>query len=250
MATKQNNDNRPLTMSELREQESNKRLAQGFIAVPGDKRRHYYNPSTGTEVSVRQYQKLQKGGNLANWENISSQTVQEYNEKRLKSRAVQTEQRFMRTVQAGNQGASVQQALKAGGLSKKRFEELRSQYSNYGGFQPGETGIFSTYEARFLIPAFDQHGAAIEAYASFSQDNARIMGKYWDAVDEAVNGHNPSKLENFGSNIVITTDGTAILLPTDLNTVKNYLSGLPSDVIDNLDSKLYSLVRGESLKSA
>lgn len=245
------------TFRELEQEETNKQFSQGFIPVPGNKARRYYNPSTGQEISVRMYQRLQHGGDLTNWQNISRDQIQSYNLARSVSRDIQAQQRFFHVVEAGNRGASISEALKAGKMTRKHFEQLRTERDYYGGYKSDEAGnpvgIFSTYEARFMVPLFNEQGAGIEAYASFDQKNASIMGHYWYAVRQAFYpepGQDPDLrwLENMGNNLVVTTGGQVIVLPTDYDTIALYLQSLPKAVLDSLDEKIYELVKGESIR--
>lgn len=246
-----------MTLKELDEQEANKDAAKGFLPVPRslNKARRYYSPSLHTEISVRQYQKLQRGENITNEMPISGERVREYNDVRSQTRQIANQQKFFKVVEAGNQGASVQEALRAGGLTRKQFESIREkQHLEYGGYAYNENGtpvsIGSVYEARFRIPAFSPEGFMVEEFASFNQENASIMGRYWDAVGRAFDKENPdtSYLRNFGNPTVVTTDGRVIHLETNLAQMDLFFRSMPSDVYEHFDEKLYELLKGTSAR--
>src|SRR5258708_2607322 len=97
--------------AQFRAPEENKALASGFINVPGSKSRRMYNPSTGEEISVRQYQRLQKGQDAVNIQRLAPAQIDAYNALKAQSREATRLQRFYKAVEAGNSGESLQASL-------------------------------------------------------------------------------------------------------------------------------------------
>lgn len=251
-----NNTSQPsISLSAPMDQEANRALASGFVPVPSSisKARRYFNPATHQEISVRSYQNLQKGMDLTHTQTISDKTLATYTAAQSQSRGVRKLQRFYATVNAGNEGKSVSQSLKAGGLSKQQFETLREQRGNTAGYTydtGGKVmGIASSYAAQFPVPTFNAQGAAVLSFHEFDRVEASRMGQYHHAVEEAFKG-NFEELHRFGSPIVVDLQGNVLILPTSFDQISLFFNSLSPEDREKYENNLYTLVRGTSIKAA
>ena len=239
----------------IRDEDTNKKRANGFIPVPSSisKARRYYNPATREEISVRTYQRLQKGFDMNSSQSISNEKIATYNAARSQNREVGKLQKFYATVNAGNEGKSVSKALKAGGLSKQQFEAIRAQRDNTAGYiydSGGKVvGIASSYASEFPVPSFDAQGTAILTFHQFDRVEAHRMGQYHHAIEEAMKG-NLEELHRFGNPVVVDLQGNVIILPTSYDEIDLYLRSLSSDDRETYDSHIYTLITGTSIRTA
>ena len=238
----------------LRDEDTNKKSASGFIPVPSSvsKARRYYNPATHQEISVRTYQGLQKGRDIVNPRSISDETIGTYNAAQSRNRGVRKLQRFYATVNAGNEGKSVTQSLQAGKLSKQQFEAIREQRDNTAGYTYDSggkvVGIASSYAAEFVVPAFDTQGTAILTFHQFDRVEAHRMGQYHHAIEEAMKG-NLEELHRFGNPVVVDLQGNVIILPTNFDQISLFFNSLSPEDREKYESNIYSLVKGTSIKA-